>query len=110
MGVAHKAAKSTSDTLGYIYAQTGRHHEALTWYQRALDHYDETGDRLNGAIVRGHLAECHQARGRSFVLSSSGPTPGRARFGCWVCLEGATHRTVLERMCILDEVRERQTT
>ena len=52
-----------SDTLGSIYAQTGRHHEALGWYQRALDRYEETGDRLNGAIVRGHLAESHQATG-----------------------------------------------
>lgn len=54
---------AVSDTLGYTYAQIGRHHEALTWYQRAADRYAENGDRLNGAIVHGHLAESHEAIG-----------------------------------------------
>jgi hypothetical protein len=59
--------------------------------------------------VPGRSAPVTLGRGHD-LPDVSRPDAGAARFGCRVCFKGATHRTVLERMCILDEVRERQTT
>jgi tetratricopeptide (TPR) repeat protein len=54
---------AVSDTLGYAHVQIGRHRDALSWYQRALDLHLGNGDRLNGGIVLTHIAECRQAVG-----------------------------------------------
>jgi tetratricopeptide (TPR) repeat protein len=49
------------DSLGYAHLRLGHHEFAVECYQRALELYQETGDRYYQAEILSHLGDAHDS-------------------------------------------------
>lgn len=56
-------AAAAWDTKGHALHHLGRHSDALACYRRSLGINSKTGDDYNSAVVLGHIADTHYARG-----------------------------------------------
>jgi len=54
---------ATLDSLGYCHHQAGRHRQAVTFYEHALDTYADIGERYYRAHTLIRLGETRQASG-----------------------------------------------
>jgi tetratricopeptide (TPR) repeat protein len=54
----------TADSLGYIHRNLGQHDQAISWYQRAIDIFDEVGDQYEMADTLATLGDTFAAIGR----------------------------------------------
>lgn len=66
------------DTMGYLAHRTGRHHEAVDCYRRALSLLGDLGHTYQVAAIRDRLGDPHAA----LACTTRPATCGRRRCGC----------------------------